>query len=653
MPPKRPSSSSSSTTKKSSKTGPKVIHWYRTDLRLHDSPSLSHALSLSPSALYCLWTWDPHYVYKTRVGTNRWRFLLDCQSDLSASLHRVNPAQKLLVVREAPASVLPKLCREWGVEVVVFEKDTDAYARARDEEVRRELEGMGVEVVGVAGRTLYDSDEVVAANGGKPTTTIAQVEAAAKKLGPVAKPWPAPTWLPDPGDMGLEGVEQRLPEASPDFNEGVRTKGKETSYSVGIAGPNNDFAVPTMEELGLDEADTGPHRGGETIALEILDNLVTNHAAWLAAFEKPKTAPTAFEPQSTCLTSPHLHFGSLGIREFWHRVQAVYDRFKNHSSPPTSLHGQLLFRDMYFAAQAPLGASFAQQNGNKLCRFIPWHLPSTHDKKTGLATGSYEIDSALAEQHFQRWKHGRTGFPFVDALMRQLRQEGWIHHLGRHMVACFLTRGGCYIHWERGAEVFEELLIDHETACNAGNWMWLSCTAFYSQFYRCYSPVAFGKKWDPEGRFVRRYCPELERLDKKFIYEPWKAPIKDQRAAGVVIKGDGSVVQEEEEEEEGGLNVYPKPMFDFNEARETCIQGMKNAYAVGLHGDDPRVLDGSWKELFPDDGEGSTQGNTGGRAGGEDGQGEVKVEGNAKKGLKRGREKGQGSLENAFKKARK
>jgi cryptochrome len=81
--------------------------------------------------------------------------------------------------------------------------------------------------------------------------------------------------------------------------------------------------------------------------------------------------------------------------------------------------------------------------------------------------------------------------------------------------------------------VFEEWLPDHERACNAGNWQWLSCTAFFVQFYRCYSPVAFPQKWDKKGNFVRRYVPELKRLDKKFIYELWKAPIGNLKKTGV------------------------------------------------------------------------------------------------------------------------
>jgi cryptochrome len=283
------------------------------------------------------------------------------------------------------------------------------------------------------------------------------------------------------------------------------------------------------------------------------------------------------------------------------------------STIPTNLIGQLLFRDMYFAAQASLGYSFAQTAGNSHVRFVPWHLPSVVSPSTGLVTGAYTIDSAKVETWFQRWKYGRTGFPWIDALMRQLRQEGWIHHLGRHAVACFLTRGGCYVDWERGAEVFEEWLIDHETACNAGNWQWLSCTAFYSQFYRCYSPIAFPKKSDKGGAFVRHFVPELKDFPDKYIYEPWKAPIADQKKAKCIIKGDGNEPQDEvydpRDTTGGTIKTYPKPMFDFDQRRTICIEALKSAYKINLYGDDPRVKDGTWKSLFPDSAEGPTEGN--------------------------------------------
>lgn len=496
--------------------------------------------------------------------------------------------------------MLPKLFKAWKISHLVFEKDTDAYGRDRDEEIKKLAKEAGVEVLAIPGRTLWDSDEIVKHNGGKPTMSATQLEHAAAKIGDPAKPLPAPKSIPDPGPTELD-FDHEQPVAEPDLNS-VHREEKDKSY-LKLAGPKGDFAPPTLEELGMPAATT-PHRGGETVALKMLDEIIKNKD-YTAKFEKPKTAPTAFEPQSTTLLSPHHHFGSLSIREIYWRTREVVDNYKGASKPPASLIGQLIFRDMYFGAHAALGYTFGQTYNNSHCRFIPWHLPSIIDPETKHITGKYQVDSAEADTWYKRWKSGTTGFPWIDALMRQLKQEGWIHHLGRHAVACFLTRGGCYIDWERGAEVFEEWLIDHEPACNTGNWQWLSCTAFFSQFYRCYSPIAFPQKTDKNGDFVRRYCPELKNFDKKYIYEPWKAPIADQKKWGCLIKGDGT------DTEVDGKPAYPKPMFDFPERRDICLSGMKKAYEVGLYGNDPKVLNGSWRELFDDDAEGPTKGSKG------------------------------------------
>ncbi|KAJ5928659.1 hypothetical protein N7466_007615 [Penicillium verhagenii] len=586
-----------------------VLYWHRTDLRLHDSPALHAALALKPSIFIPVWTWDPHYVYRSRVGPNRWRFLLECQSDLSTAYAKLNAKQKLWVVREAPQTVLPKLWKAWGVTHLVFERDTDPYAKARDEQVLRLANEAGVEVITRMGRNLFDPDELAAKNGGKATMSMTQVEKAAEKIngGQPDKPLEVPAGVPDPWEwekMKLDGTsgarqDDRV-EAEPDLNAEHRSS-KDEQYA-GIMGPRGDFGVATLEELGIAASSVStPHRGGESEALKLLATSIKNEE-YIGRFEKPNTSPADFEPQSTTLLSPHLHFGSLSVRKFWWDVQDVLSKRKAQKKPvssiPTNLPGQLLFRDMYFAAQAAVGPAFATTYGNPVVRLIDWHLQSKNldvedgdSEKDETDTRKYTVDSAEAEEWFIRWKEGRTGFPWIDALMRQLRQEGWIHHLGRHSVACFLTRGGCYVSWERGAEVFEELLIDHETACNVGNWMWLSCTAFFAQFYRCYSPIAFGKKWDPEGHLVRRYCPELEQFDKKYIYEPWKAPIADQKKWGCRVTGDGSGSSEDGK-------TYPKPMFDFDRRRQICLDSMKNGYDVGLHGADKEVMNGSWTKKF-------------------------------------------------------
>ena len=394
--------------------------------------------------------------------------------------------QRLFVVREAPETVFPKLFKVLGVTHLVFEKDTDSYAKARDEKVTQLAKDAGVEVISKSGRTLFDIDEVVKSNGGKPTMSMTQLKKATEKM-EVAKPLQAITKVPVCGDVisdlrkiesehegpGGEVWDKKLKEEG-DMQQNLRSH-DEKVYKGGLLGPNGDCAVPTLEEMGIEMGNaTGRHKGGETEALRLLKNIIDDEE-YTATFEKPASAPTDFEPQSTTLLSPHHHFGTLSVRRFWWDVVEVFEKRKKAgkktAAEPMNLFGQLLFRDMYFAAQAAIGWEFAQTRGNKVARFVDWKLQSNYDSN-GLLDGTYNVDDEQAEIWFRRWKAARTGFPWIDALMRQLKTEGWIHHLGRHAVACFLTRGGCYVHWERGAEVFEEWLIDHEVACNVGNWMW-------------------------------------------------------------------------------------------------------------------------------------------------------------------------------------
>ncbi|KAG7283461.1 hypothetical protein CRUP_035254 [Coryphaenoides rupestris] len=148
--------------------------------------------------------------------------------------------------------------------------------------------------------------------------------------------------------------------------------------------------------------------------------------------------------------------------------------------PPLSLYGQLLWREFFYTA-ATNNPRFDKMEGNPICVRIPW------DRNP----------KALA-----KWAEAKTGFPWIDAIMTQLRTEGWIHHLARHAVACFLTRGDLWVSWEEGMKVFEELLLDADWSVNAGSWMWLSCSSFFQQFFHCYCPVGFGRRTDPNGDFI-------------------------------------------------------------------------------------------------------------------------------------------------------
>jgi cryptochrome len=133
--------------------------------------------------------------------------------------------------------------------------------------------------------------------------------------------------------------------------------------------------------------------------------------------------------------------------------------------------------------------------------------------------------------------------------------------LARHAVACFLTRGDLYLSWERGKEVFEYWLLDADWSLNAANWMWLSASAFFHQYFRVYSPISFGKKTDPNGEYIKKYLPSLRKFPAKFIYEPWKAPLKVQKDAGCIIGVD-----------------YPFPIVDHSEVSRINMGRMSKYY---------------------------------------------------------------------------
>lgn len=297
----------------------------------------------------------------------------------------------------------------------------------------------------------------------------------------------------------------------------------------------------------MDPSLTPIAKGGETLALQRLQKAVTARPDWTAAFEKPKTSCTEVSSPSTTVLSPYLSLGCLSPRTAWHAVSDANRRASsgtNRSKPPVSLHGQLLWRDfnnlIAHSANAQHPGSWGRMKDNPYCRDVPW---------------------SSDPEYLAAWKGGRTGYPWIDACMAQLRTEGWIHHLGRHAVACFLTRGDLWQSWEEGADHFEGLLLDADYALNNFNWLWLSCSGFFYQYFRCYSPVAFQKKNDPNGNYIRRWVPELANLPAKNIYEPWKANVAILNKAGVKL----------------GKN-YPRPIVEHSVVSKENMSKMSLAY---------------------------------------------------------------------------
>ncbi|NXI42337.1 CRY1 protein, partial [Galbula dea] len=436
------------------------------------------------------------------------RFLLQCLEDLDANLRKLN--SRLFVIRGQPADVFPRLFKEWKIAKLSIEYDSEPFGKERDAAIKKLASEAGVEVIVRISHTLYDLDKIIELNGGQPPLTYKRFQTLISRMEPLEMP--VETITP-------EVMEKCTTPVSDDHDE--------------------KYGVPSLEELGFD-TDGLPSAvwpGGETEALTRLERHL-ERKAWVANFERPRMNANSLLASPTGL-SPYLRFGCLSCRLFYFKLTDLYKKVKKNSSPPLSLYGQLLWREFFYTA-ATNNPRFDKMEGNPICVQIPW------DKNP----------EALA-----KWAEGRTGFPWIDAIMTQLRQEGWIHHLARHAVACFLTRGDLWISWEEGMKVFEELLLDADWSVNAGSWMWLSCSSFFQQFFHCYCPVGFGRRTDPNGDYIRRYLPVLRGFPAKYIYDPWNAPESVQKAAKCII----------------GVN-YPKPMVNHAEASRLNIERMKQIY---------------------------------------------------------------------------
>ena len=510
--------------------------WFRTGLRLHDNPSLFDAVRGS-TTLFPFFIIDPWFADSARVSANRFAFLLDSLNDLDAGLRRLG--SRLFVLRGSPVVIIPSLLTQWNVQRLVVERDTEPYARHRDAVVSASCKTMGIEFRSVEGHTLWSVDALIAeaARAGKRVPASFQsFVALTKSLPSPPRPHPAPLALPP---LPLRPSDNAVAAAA----AAVAASSSSSASAASAAGAAADeFSVPTLAACGYDAGSaTSSLRGsgGETAALERLQRHLARKA-WIRGFEKPDTSPSALEP-STTLLSPYMAMGCLGVRQFYWGLLDVYAAGGTYTKPPVSLEGQLLWRE-FFYAQAFITPNFDRMVGNPGCKQIGW---------------GYNRDWIDA------WEHSRTGYPWIDAVMAQLRAEGWIHHLARHAVACFLTRGDLYQSWEHGARIFDKYLLDSDWSLNCGNWQWLSASAFFFQFFRVYSPISFQKKADPQGNYIRKWLPAFKDFPAEYIYEPWRAPKAVQQQHNVII----------------GV-TYPARLVDHDAASRNCIARHSAAYAA-------------------------------------------------------------------------
>ena len=279
--------------------------------------------------------------------------------------------------------------------------------------------------------------------------------------------------------------------------------------------------LPSLEDLGLRQEVADAMRGGEEEGRgrvkRFLDGPVREY----------RSTHDALGADRTSRLSPYLHFGCVSPREVESRLP--------RDEGAAAFRRQLCWRDFHhslllnFPANARL--EFQQRYRGRL---------------------SWPGD----DEAFERWCHGRTGFPLVDAGMRQLLGEGWMHNRARLLVGSFLTKD-LGIDWRRGERWFMRLLIDGDEANNNGNWQWIASVGADPQpfFRRMYSPERHSQRYDPNGTYVRRWVPELRPVPDSHLPEPWTMPEEMQREVGCVIGRD-----------------YPEPIVDRRESRRAATK---------------------------------------------------------------------------------
>jgi deoxyribodipyrimidine photo-lyase len=278
--------------------------------------------------------------------------------------------------------------------------------------------------------------------------------------------------------------------------------------------------IPALDALGLEQEVTAPPLGGETEARKLAERFLTGAVAGYAGDHD------ALGGDRSSRLSPYLHFGCLSPRQLERRL--------GPGRGPQAFRRQLCWRDFHHHVLAQFPRNTRSEFQERYRGALAW---------------------SRARRPFEAWCEGRTGYPLVDAGMRQLRREGWMHNRARLVVGSFLTKD-LGIDWRWGERWFMRLLVDGDEANNNGNWQWIASVGTDPQpaFRRIYNPARQQERHDPDGDYVRRYVPELRGVPDRHLAEPWEMPEEVQREAGCVIGED-----------------YPAPIVDHKRAREEAL----------------------------------------------------------------------------------
>ena len=470
--------------------------WFRQDLRLSDNPALK-AASERREGVVCLYILDDETADDWAWGgASRW-WLHHSLSALEQEIERLGG--RLVLKRGNAVQIVPQVAQEVGAGALYWNRCYEPFAIDRDKRIKAWAKDAGLETESFNGGLLMEP-WTLKTGGGHPYKVFTPFWKSLSGAYRNQAPLPAPTQITTPDRLPKsERLDDwKLLPSAPDWAGGLRD-----AWTPGEAG-----AKARLESF-LDEG--------------------------LAHYQDGRNRPD--KPYVSRL-SPHLHWGELSPGQVWYATELAAERSgdKKTRSAAWSFLRELGWRDFSYN--------------------LLFHWPTLPDENWKPAFDDFPW--ADDPEGMEAWRRGRTGYPIVDAGIRQLWATGYMHNRVRMIAGSFLIKD-LLVHWREGARWFWDTLVDADLASNSAGWQWVAGSgADASPYFRIFNPVSQGEKFDPKGAYVREWLPELADLPDSVIHRPWEADEAVLTRAGVTLG-----------------ETYPKPIVDHAKARKRALEAFE------------------------------------------------------------------------------
>jgi len=467
-----------------------IIYWYRQDLRTHDLPGLAKAVQSGRPA-FPVFILDDDTPEHWRLGSaSRW-WLHHSLISLASELEGLGG--RLIIKHGNAQQVLQQLVDETGADSIYCSRSYMPWAVQQEEALNTALSNCGINFKRFAGALLFEPGSVLT-QAGQPFKVFTPFWRACRNA-----PAPPPPRMLGTVNSWLNSYEETLPL-------------------------NSLSLLPKVPDWAARWSDLwSPGSAGAEKALDnFLADQVMNYA-------EGRDHPAK---EATSHLSPHLAFGEISPRVVWQRALHCAEAYPQRHSQVDKFLSELGWREFSYQLLV--------------------HFPHIPEKPFKSQFDPFPWQGS--QQSLRQWQRGQTGYPIVDAGMRELWATGYMHNRVRMVVASFLSKH-LLTHWREGEAWFWDTLVDADLANNACSWQWVAGSgADASPYFRIFNPVAQGEKFDKEGAYTRRWVPELNNLPDKYLHKPWEAPAEVLQTAKITLG-----------------ETYPEPIVDHKEAREAAL----------------------------------------------------------------------------------